>query len=441
MTLRQSLYVMRRWRSVIVAGVLIGIVVGWLSAGGAPVRRPTFEATQTLIVVPGSDGLAVLKRVQPIATLGGVPTRVAARLGLDRRIVQARVFIQIPPNKGVVLITGRSSDRARAEALANVTAEEAVAEFGGPAAPFRALEPAVATEVPREGVDPPRSRPARALMLGAFGLVLGIAGAFAVERFDTRIRSRHSAEDALGVPVVAEIPVIARADRDRLLTGAQPSGVIEAYRSLRTTVERWTPPTADVGGGRILAVTSPVGDEGTTTTAAHLAATLGEIGRSVVVISANIHQPQLHSYFGRAQEPGLTDVLRGAPDARRLSDLNTATAVRGVRLVASGSTVRNLSPLLEHVGGHLHEARSLAEFVLIDAPPLLTASEAADFARHADGVLLVVRAGRTGVGAAARAAELLRRLDVPVLGAVLVDSDGLGGRTYTRGSKRSGSGD
>ena len=67
----------------------------------------------------------------------------------------------------------------------------------------------------------------------------------------------------------------------------------------------------------------------------------------------------------------------------------------------------------------------MADFVLIDAPPLLTTSDAADLARQAEAVLLVVRAGRTSVDAARRSVELLERLGIPVLGAVLIGSDGL----------------
>jgi Mrp family chromosome partitioning ATPase len=143
----------------------------------------------------------------------------------------------------------------------------------------------------------------------------------------------------------------------------------------------------------------------------------------VVVISADLRHPRLHLYFGHAREPGLTDVLRGAPDTRRLEDLNLTTTTPGVRFVSSGAPVRNPAPLLEHIGDHLRDARSLGDFVLVDAPPLLTTSDGADLARHADGVLLVVRAARTSIGAAARSAELLERLNIPVLGAVLVASD------------------
>src|SRR5205807_6468384 len=105
-------------------------------------------------------------------------------------------------------------------------------------------------------------------------------------------------------------------------------------------------------------------------------------------------------------------------------DLNLATGLRGVRFVASGVPVRNPAPLIDQLGDHLKEARELGDFVLVDAPPLLTASEAADIAHHADAVLLVVRAGRTSIGAAARSVELLQRLDIPILGAVLVAGDG-----------------
>jgi Mrp family chromosome partitioning ATPase len=142
----------------------------------------------------------------------------------------------------------------------------------------------------------------------------------------------------------------------------------------------------------------------------------------VVVISANLRHPQLHLYFNKALEPGLSDVLRGAPDVRRLVDLNLATTIRGVQFVASGAPVRNPAPLLQGVGDLLRDACELGDFVLVDAPPLLTTSDSADLARHADGVLIVVRAGHTSVGAAARSAELLQRLDIPVMGAVLVSS-------------------
>jgi Mrp family chromosome partitioning ATPase len=271
-------------------------------------------------------------------------------------------------------------------------------------------------------VKAPGSRPGRALLLGAFGLLVGVVGAFGVDRFDDRIRSKSGAEGALGVPILVEVPRIPRSDRGRILAGPQ-SSFIEAFRGLRPMVDRWGQSAVNGDGHRLIVVSSPTGREGTTTTVAHLAAVLGETGRMVLAMSADLRHPRLHVYFDRPREPGLTDVLRGAPDVRHLTDLNLATTIRGVRFVSSGAPVRNPSPLLEHLGGHLRAARSLGDVVLVDGPPLLPTSDGAEVARHADGVLLVVRAGHTSVGAAARSAELLRRLNIPLIGAVLVASE------------------
>ena len=221
-----------------------------------------------------------------------------------------------------------------------------------------------------------------------------------------------------------------RSDGGGLLTSTNPSAFFEAYRGLRTTVDRWAAGDGERPGHPVVVVVvSPTGHEGTTTTVACLAAMLGEIGRSVVAVSADLRHPRLHRYFDRPRDPGLSDVLRGAPDVRRLADLNLSTITRGVRLVASGAPVRNPAPLLDRIGDRLQEARTLGDVVLVDSPPLLTTSDGADLARHADGVLLVVRAGRTSVGAAARSVELLERLNIAVIGAVLVGCDRVRGRT------------
>jgi capsular exopolysaccharide synthesis family protein len=427
MTLGEVFYVLRRWRSLVAAGVLIGLVVGWLSAPGAPSSATTFQATHTLLLDPQARRTSLIDQAAVRATLGAVPDRVAARLGIDGRLVRSMVSAEIPPNQGLLLVTGRSADPAQAEAVANVTAEELIVEFGGPNSPLRTLEPAMASPVESDDIVGPSSRPGRALLLGAFGLVLGLGAAFVVERLDNRIRSKRAAAEALGIAIVAEVPPISRLDRDRLVSHTEPSLFVEAYRGLRTFVDMWTPHPAKGNGGRVIVVTSPTAGEGKTVTVAHLATTMAEIGRSVLVISADLRHPRLHLYFDRAREPGLVDILRGAPDTRRLTDLNLVTPIPGVSFVASGTPVENPSALLDHIGVHLDAARALGDIVLVDSPPLLTTSDGADLARHADGVLLVLRAGRTSVAAATRSVELLDRLGIPVLGTVLVGTDGSGG--------------
>ena len=62
--------------------------------------------------------------------------------------------------------------------------------------------------------------------------------------------------------------------------------------------------------------------------------------------------------------------------------------------------------------------------VLFDAPPLLAVSDAALLAASLDGALLAVRAGHTRRDHAQRAKELLEKIGVRVVGAVLTNAAG-----------------
>jgi capsular exopolysaccharide synthesis family protein len=480
MSFQDSLQIVRRRLLVVVVALLLGVVGGWFSASGTAGNDTTFRATHTLIYdTRGNDRSFNIEQVALLATSGAVPSRVAARLNVSRAEVRSAVSAVADAEVATISISGQSAEAERAVVLADITAEELITEIAGgehaayqaeldrltgqvqaardglagargapaqtaaqgavtaaeqalqqyqstkqPKSLLQTLEKAAATPVKPEGVKPPESRPARALLLGAIGLFVGVAGVLALDRFDSRIRSKSSAERAFGAPVVAEVPTIAKSSQGQLLTRTQPtSSFMEAYRGLRTYVALWTPETGEDDGHRVIVVTSPTAGDGKTTSVAHLAAMLAEIGRSVLVVSADLRRPRVHEYFDRSGSPGLVEVLSGKPGAPTFDDLDLSTSLRGVRLIRSGPAIENPAPLLEHAGDLLRAARGLADFVLVDTPPLLVANDAVDLARHADGVLLLARAGTTPIEAAERSAEQLARLEIPVVGVVLVASE------------------
>ena len=479
MGFRDSFQLLRRRLLIIVAMLVLSGAAGWLTAPGETRRATTFRATHTVIYEPADGQRYNIGQVALLASSGEVPSRVAARLNLGRGQVRASIAAVAEAEVATISIIGRSSTPGGAVSLADLTAEELAAEIdrgvqapyqaevnrltvqlegarnrlngarnpaaqavarddveaaelaleqyqakGAPKSQLQTLEKATASTVTSSGVQAPNSKPARAALLGGIGLLAAIAGAFALDRLDSRIRSKATAEEAFGVSVVAEVPRISKASEGQLLARTQPSSpFVEAYRSLRTYVALWSPEIGTDDGHRVIVVTSPSPGEGKTTTVAHLAAMLAEIGRSVVVVSADLRRPRVHQYFDRSGSPGLVDVLAATPGAPTFDDLDLTTSVRGVRLVPSGPPVENPAPLLEHAGELLRAARGLADFVLVDCPPLLVANDAVDLARHADGVLLVARAGQTSIEAAEHSAELLERLEIPVVGAVLVASE------------------
>lgn len=171
--------------------------------------------------------------------------------------------------------------------------------------------------------------------------------------------------------------------------------------------------------GKVLVVVSPGAGEGKTTTAAHLAALLAEAGNSVLVVSADFRRPRIHELFAVNSAPGLSEVL--APrNPLPLRSLDLSTPVKGVKLLASGAAVDNPAPLLGATVELMRGARPLFDFIIVDTAPLLVANDASELIRAADMVLVVARARRTSIDSCERSAELLKRIDAPVIGAVLV---------------------
>ena len=161
------------------------------------------------------------------------------------------------------------------------------------------LERAQPVEVETGGFEAPRSRAARVPIAAGIGFLLGCGLAIVVDRLDDRIRDRRRAEQAYGVPVVAELPSLRRRERGtRLLVGpAEHTHAAESYRTLRTSLaflaaEGENPPRC-----LVVLVTSASPAEGKTTVSANLAAAFAETGQKVVVANADFRRPKLGRFL------------------------------------------------------------------------------------------------------------------------------------------------
>ena len=70
----------------------------------------------------------------------------------------------------------------------------------------------------------------------------------------------------------------------------------------------------------------------------------------------------------------------------------------------------------------LEQVAADADLVLLDAPPVITVTDAALLAAKVDGVLLVVSAGHTKRDHAQRAKDLLAKVNARLIGAVLTNA-------------------
>jgi len=217
-------------------------------------------------------------------------------------------------------------------------------------------------------------------------------------------------------PPVAARPVFgATLDKD-MVAALQPfSPAAEQYRTLRTRIAQ----VESAGQRRVILVTSPGNGDGKTITTANLALTMAqEFQRQVLLIDADLRNARLHECLGIAREPGLSDVLAG--EASLEEALVSLSEYRVIALPAGTPHGRPAELLGSEPMRRLVENLSRRfDRVVIDTTSAHFA-DAGVLEPLADGVLVVVRAGRTPRPAVGRALGLVPR--AKLLGLVLNDS-------------------
>jgi non-specific protein-tyrosine kinase len=168
-----------------------------------------------------------------------------------------------------------------------------------------------------------------------------------------------------------------------------------------------------------LVVTSAAPHEGKSTTLANLAVTLAQGEKRTVLVDADLRRPSLHKLFGGSNSQGLTSMAMDESliDNPPLID----TSVENLWLLPSGPQPPNPAEILgsRRMEAIIEALKSRADMVLFDAPPVIAVTDAAVLGTKVDGVLLVVKSGQTRREHAQRAKDLLEKVNVRLIGAVL----------------------
>jgi len=255
---------------------------------------------------------------------------------------------------------------------------------------------------------PSQSAPRPALTMtaaGLGGLVLGVLGAFGMSVLDPRLRTEDQLRSRFRLPILARVPR-ERSRRSRPLLPAEMSkAATEAHNSLRAAL---SVSREDGLRGRVVLVTGPSPGDGKSTTAINLAMTLSSAGKRVILIEADSRRPSMGRAFGVVPERGLASVTAG-----RSYLVDALVPVGGedstLRVLLTSPGDHPTADVLSHVSAEtlLQQARKLADWVIIDSPPLNHVAETLTIARIVDDVLLVVRIGKTNSRDLDELAEML----------------------------------
>ncbi|WP_276353944.1 CpsD/CapB family tyrosine-protein kinase [Cohnella caldifontis] len=191
------------------------------------------------------------------------------------------------------------------------------------------------------------------------------------------------------------------------------SPVYESCWKIRTRLE----PILSGGKGYVLTVTSAGHGEGKSMTAANLACTYAQQDKDVLLVDANFRNPTLHKLFGVSNRSGLSNLAEERYD---VSEIVRCSKVPRLGLITSGPGGIDPIELLtsSKLSAFLNEIRNDYDMVLIDAPAALEWSDAHMLASLSDGVLLVVKEGRTKREHVLKLKAALQEVGAEIVGAV-----------------------
>lgn len=461
---------------------LVAIVTALTLAGAIlylATAENVYEAEADLLVTPASDTDPFLSSL-PIPRVSSDPTRdveTAARLATtfeiaeraretlgvrrgDQSLLDA-VSVEPVAESNLVAITAEGSSPEEAADIANAFAAAAVAQRTADfqkiveeirsrlQAELRILAPDDPSRPALEGtlaryqvllqapdptlraeteatppVSPSWPRPLLTIV-GALlaGLILGGSAAFALQTLDPRLRREDQLRSRFGLPILTRVPQERAAFGSKpmpLAPGALSPATGESYRTLRASLIAARRRHGERGSEAVIVTGSGI-SEGKTTTAINLATSLALAGKRTILIEADLRRPAIGSTLGIEAEQGVVSVLLGSTslEGALVSPRHFRPNLKLLLADYSGGWIAELFSL-DSTQRLIEEAKRLAEYVIIDSPPLTAVIDTLPLALRVDDVIVVCRLERTRLDKLRQLAELLATNQIKPLGFALI---------------------
>lgn len=258
--------------------------------------------------------------------------------------------------------------------------------------------------------EPVRNRGPQFLLLGLLGgFGLGLVGVLLYDRFDRRVRYPEQVTLEMGLPILGAVPHLKGSGNGR-------SPVIEALRGVRLSLVH----AYGAAGPLVVTVSSPGPGEGKSFIATNLALAFADFGNRTLLIDGDVRRGGLHRLVAASRQPGLTDVLSGRVGWERCA---RKTEFDGLHFMGCGTRMPRAPELLGSAAMTqlLTSLRAKYSVIIVDSPPLGAGVDAYALSTATANLLLVLRTGSTNRELAHAKLEVLDRLPVRILGAVLND--------------------
>lgn len=269
----------------------------------------------------------------------------------------------------------------------------------------------------------------QSLLLGSVvGLFLGGITAFLRDSMDNSIHSLDELKKQTNLPLLGSVPEMLPQGKNQWglilpFTHSSPSNnsTLQLITSLpfRESIDQVYKNIQLLDFSASLSsimVTSVLPGQGKSTMAIGLAISAARFHKRVLLIDANLRQPNLHKQLNLFNEDGLSTLLS------RDTFLSVEKVIHYLSLSSSGSlAVLTAGPVLRDparlLSSHqmaelMFEFEANFDLVLIDAPPILGTVDTAILSSYCSGAVLVERIGQTNRKDLLQAATMMKRLNV-----------------------------
>ena len=220
-----------------------------------------------------------------------------------------------------------------------------------------------------------------------------------------------------GLASIAVVPTV-KGTQDIITSELQnpKSGVSEAFFSARTALEF----TTESGTPQSILITSTRPGEGKTSSTVALAMAFAKVGRSVLIIDADMRKPSFVADAGASI--GLSGMLTRDADLR---DHIIQASTNGLHLLPAGIVPPNPAELLSspRLKELLTQAEDLFDVVIVDSPPVLSFTDAPLLGSMCDATLVAIQASSIRTPALQRTVGRLLESRTNIVGGILTKFD------------------
>lgn len=243
----------------------------------------------------------------------------------------------------------------------------------------------------------PVSPKPKIVYLGAliFGILIPFLILYSKNLLDTKIHNRIDIESTIpNSPVLGEIPQVEKGEAD-IIKANDRSVLAEAFRIVRTNMSYLL--SSGENEKKIIYVTSTIKGEGKTFIASNLALTLTSSGKSVLLIGADIRNPQIHRYVNKPDGKGLSEYLFD-------DKIDSKSIINDVEIhrqrfdvILSGRIPPNPAELLltDRFKQLLDDVKDRYDYVMVDTAPTMLVTDTLLISQYADVTVYISRAEYT----------------------------------------------